>query len=118
MEIRKATKADLPVILSLYERARAFMAQNGNASQWGTTNPPRSLIESDIAADGSTKGAGAFCLQWALAQCGNIRIDTHRDNRPMQGLLAKLGFSYCGTITIADGTERIAFQKQTEGRHA
>ncbi len=165
MEIRKATKEDLPAILALYERARAFMAQNGNASQWGTTNPPRSLIESDIAAgksyvciaegkiaavfyfavereptyavisgawlndapygvvhriasDGSTKGAGTFCLQWALAQCGNIRIDTHRDNRPMQNLLAKLGFSYCGTITIADGTERIAFQKWTEGRHA
>ena len=146
MEIRKATKEDLPVILALYECARTFMAQNGNASQWGTTNPPRSLIaEGKIAAvfyfavereptyavisgawlddapygvvhrlasDGVTKGAGTFCLQWALEQCGNLRIDTHRDNRPMQGLLAKLGFSRCGTITIADGTERIAFQKR------
>ena len=48
MEIRKAVKADFPVILALYERARAFMAENGNASQWGTANPSEALVARDI----------------------------------------------------------------------
>lgn len=56
-------------------------------------------------------GVGAFCLQWCLDRCGSIRIDTHRDNKPMQALLKKCGFTYCGWITIADGSERVAFQK-------
>ena len=57
------------------------------------------------------KGVGAFCLQWCLARCGNLRIDTHRDNWPMQSLLKKSGFIYCGRIFLEDGTERVACQK-------
>jgi RimJ/RimL family protein N-acetyltransferase len=64
-----------------------------------------------IATGGSRTGAGAFCLRWCLDRCRSLRIDTHRDNLPMQQLLQKLGFSPCGTIRIADGTERLAFQK-------
>ncbi len=64
-----------------------------------------------IASAGTVKGAGSFCLDWAFAQCGNLRIDTHRDNRVMQGLLAKNGFVRCGVIYLEDGDERIAFQK-------
>lgn len=64
-----------------------------------------------IASAPETKGVGSFCLKWALQQCGNLRIDTHDDNVPMQSLLKKLGFSYCGRIRLKDGSPRIAFQK-------
>ena len=64
-----------------------------------------------IASSGEKKGAAAFCLNWAYVQTGNIRIDTHENNKPMQGLLKKSGFQYCGRITLADGSPRIAFQK-------
>lgn len=57
------------------------------------------------------QGAGGFCLQWALAQCGNIRIDTHEANLPMRSLLKKLGYTYCGMIYTHDGTPRLAYQK-------
>ena len=57
------------------------------------------------------KGIGAFCLQWCLVRCGNLRIDTHRDNWPMRSLLKKGGFTYCGRIFLEDGAERMAFQK-------
>ena len=40
-----------------------------------------------------------------------IRIDTHVDNRKMQALILKYGFTYCGKITLLDGSMRIAFQK-------
>lgn len=65
-----------------------------------------------ITSDGSARGAASFCLNWALEQCGNIRIDTHRDNLVMQGMLKKNGFAYCGIIILEDGTERLAFQKK------
>jgi len=64
-----------------------------------------------IASDGVTKGAGTFCLNWAMKKINNIKIDTHKDNLPMQKLLEKLGFVRCGIIIIEDGTERIAFQR-------
>lgn len=64
-----------------------------------------------IASAPGTKGVATFCLNWAFARSGNLRIDTHADNAPMQGLLRKLGFSRCGVIRLADGSPRIAFQK-------
>lgn len=65
-----------------------------------------------IASDGSLKGAGAFCLSWAYEKAGHIRIDTHPDNKPMQNLLKKLGFQYCGITHVeADNDPRLGFEK-------
>lgn len=68
-----------------------------------------------ITARQGVRGAASFCLAWCYEQCGNIRIDTHRDNRPMRRCLERNGFIYCGVIHIADGSERIAFQKPPKG---
>lgn len=46
-----------------------------------------------LAGDGSEKGIGAFCIDWAFSKCGNLRIDTHGDNIVMQNLLKKLGLN-------------------------
>lgn len=65
-----------------------------------------------VASDGSEKGIGAFCINWAYDQCGHMRIDTHGDNKVMQRLLAKLGFTHCGTIYVEeDNYPRMAFEK-------
>lgn len=65
-----------------------------------------------IASDGSVKGVGAFCVDWAFRQCGHLRIDTHGDNIVMQNLLAKLGFARCGTIYVEeDDFPRFAYEK-------
>ena len=65
-----------------------------------------------IASDGSLRGIGAFCLNWAYAQCHHLRIDTHTDNVVMQSLLKKLGFVRCGTIHVEeDDFPRMAFEK-------
>lgn len=42
----------------------------------------------------------------------NVRIDTHRDNKKMLGLIRSMGFIQCGIIQVADGSERIAFIKE------
>ena len=65
-----------------------------------------------IASDGTVQGCGTFCIEWAYARCGHLRIDTHGDNRVMQGLLRKLGFVHCGTIyVVEDNDPRLAFEK-------
>ena len=65
-----------------------------------------------IASDGTVKGVGAFCLNWAFEQCGHLRIDTHGDNRIMQRVVEKLGFAHCGTIYVEeDNYPRLAYEK-------
>ena len=65
-----------------------------------------------IASKSSGKGVGSFCIEWAFAQCGHLRIDTHGDNKVMQELLKKLGFTHCGTIYVEeDDYPRKAYEK-------
>ena len=65
-----------------------------------------------VAGDGSVKGIGSFCVNWAYEQCGHLRIDTHGDNIVMQNMLKKLGFTHCGTIYVhEDNNPRLAYEK-------
>lgn len=64
-----------------------------------------------IASDGSggiLKTAVDFCS----GLCSHIRIDTHHDNTVMRNAVKKLGFTPSGIIYIADGTPRIAYEKE------
>ena len=54
--------------------------------------------------------AGAI-FDWCQKSSPNIRIDTHHDNRVMQHLLTKHGFTYCGLIYLKSGAERLAYQR-------
>ena len=65
-----------------------------------------------IASSGKVGGVFSACLEWCSRYVDNIRIDTHRDNRVMQELLLRHGFRRCGIIYLANGDERIAFQKE------
>ena len=159
MEIRQTKPEELDNVMAIYAHARQFMAEHGNAAQWGATKPGREEIAADIeqghsyvcveqeeiaavfyykagvdpiyvkiyegawvndapygvvhriASAGKVKGAGSFCLNWAFGQCGNLKIDTHRDNTVMQNVLKKNGFVKCGIIYLEDGSERLAYQK-------
>lgn len=71
-----------------------------------------------VAVDNHYKGRGIAgkmleCMQEICVKQGinSIRIDTHEDNKSMQKLLKKHGFTYCGIIYLADGNKRIAYQK-------
>ncbi|MCQ2429049.1 MAG: GNAT family N-acetyltransferase [Clostridia bacterium] len=160
--IRQATFDDLPVVMPIYDQARAYMRQNGNMDQWTGGYPSEDVIRNDIGLnhlyvclendeivgvfcfftdneptydriyDGAwlndepygvihrigvtshRKGVASFCYNYCLPRCKNLRIDTHRDNIPMQRSLAKNGFSYCGIIYLLNGDERLAFQKVSQ----
>lgn len=64
-----------------------------------------------IAVKEQGKGIISFCIDECFARCKNLRIDTHRDNLPMQRALQKHGFHYCGIIYLENGDERLAYQK-------
>ena len=64
-----------------------------------------------IAVAEQGRGIIGFCIDECFKHCQNLRIDTHRDNIPMQKALLKRGFQYCGIIYLEDGDERLAYQK-------
>lgn len=159
MEIRKAKLDELDALMAIYDGARAYMRENGNAEQWGNGYPSKELIRTDIETghchvcveDGEIlgvfcyfegedptyqtvydgkwlndkpygvihriavaqhrKGVASYCFAYCFALCKNLKIDTHRDNIPMQRSLAKNGFVACGTIYLENGDPRIAYQR-------
>lgn len=73
-----------------------------------------------VAMDNRVKGRGlgGQIVQFMVERCLSrenpvyvLRGDTHRDNHSMQRLFAKNGYRHCGTIFLADGSERWAFEK-------
>ncbi|OON97704.1 MAG: hypothetical protein ATN31_01225 [Candidatus Epulonipiscioides saccharophilum] len=53
-----------------------------------------------------------YAIEQARQKNSNLRIDTHKDNIPMQKLIEKNLFEYCGIIHLADGSERLAYEKE------
>lgn len=47
-DVCRAVYADLPEIEQIYAYARAFMREHGNPTQWGTKNPPKEKLLTDI----------------------------------------------------------------------
>ena len=161
MTVRPAAFADVEAANEIYDMARAFMAENGNPTQWGGAYPALSdIIEginsgtSYVCCDGGEvvatfhfeenardevyehidgewkndlpyaaihriavkyhgRGIVDFCFAECFRRFPNLKIDTHRDNIPMQKCLLRAGFEYCGVVYLPDGSERLAYQKQS-----
>lgn len=71
-----------------------------------------------IAVDASQRGKGTVdSLMQGLERLvvkqgmGSIRVDTHKQNVIMQGMLARNGFVPCGVICLSDGAKREAYEK-------
>lgn len=67
-----------------------------------------------IATDGTVSKMFDKCVEFCLGITKNLRVDTHKDNIPMQKAIARNGFTYCGVIyMLHDGTPRIAFHRNS-----
>ena len=64
-----------------------------------------------LGSDGTCKGILKECIEWASKITNCLRADTHADNKVMRHLLEKNGFVRCGIIYVANGTQRIAYQR-------
>lgn len=70
-------------------------------------------IAVDRAAAGQKIAEAAFEFAIKLAQQAHkiaMRIDTHEKNLGMRHLAAKYNFTECGTVWMADGAPRLAFE--------
>ncbi len=79
--------------------------ENGN---WLSDEPYGTIHR--IAGDGMFSGVVKTAVEYCRKTISNIRIDTHENNKTMQHVLEKIGFSRCGIIYIEDGSPRIAYQ--------
>ena len=91
--------------------------------EWLLAAPKSYATIHRIAVDLVERGQGI--AEWIVGQtermcrkCGadSLRIDTHRDNRSMQRVAEKNGMTLCGIIHLADGAERLAYEKIMNNR--
>lgn len=78
--------------------------------QWLNDTLPYGTIHR-LASAGTRKGVATEVIEWCIGHCDSLRADTHADNKIMQHLLEKNGFTRCGVIHVADGSPRFAYQK-------
>ena len=74
------------------------------------TDEPYGVIHR-MASYPEVHGIFSTIISYAASHYAHLRIDTHRDNRIMQHLIEKHGFTYCGIIWLEDGTERLAYER-------
>ena len=67
-----------------------------------------------LGSNGRCSGVLESCVEFCFGLTDNLRLDTHRDNRPMLEAVGRAGFTRCGIIRCRDGSPRIAFQKIKE----
>ena len=77
--------------------------------QWLNANPY--YVIHRVASSPMAHGVMRAVLNHAFELTDTVRIDTHADNKTMQRLLKKYGFTYCGIIHLSNGDPRLAFQK-------
>lgn len=72
----------------------------------------RVCVKNSFKRRGLTGKLYAFAASLALDNGrSSLRADTHEKNFAMRGALVKNGFSECGRIFLADGSERVAYEK-------
>lgn len=62
-----------------------------------------------LASNGQVKGLARQCFDFCQERIPYLRIDTHADNQTMQAAVRRYDFQDCGTIYVADGSPRLAF---------
>ncbi|WP_288946095.1 GNAT family N-acetyltransferase [uncultured Megasphaera sp.] len=90
-------------------------AYEGLKGQWLADGPY--VVIHRMAVSDAYKGKGLAKRLFAEAEAMaaakgvySVRVDTDEDNAIMRGIIAAMGFTYCGTIWFANST-KIAFQK-------
>lgn len=84
---------------------------------WTTEAPYASIHR--VALDEAARGTGAADEIMREAEAivlargvHAIRIDTHRENRVMRGMLGRNGYTPSGVIYLASGAPRVALEKK------
>ena len=82
--------------------------------EWLSDEPYAVIHRIAVSDEARGKGAAHFIFSECYKKHPNIKIDTHKDNHPMQRSLERAGFKYCGIIYLKSGDERLAYEKVEE----
>lgn len=76
------------------------------------SNAPYGVIHM-VASDGTVHGFVSRIIAFCEQTTRHLRIDTHEDNKVMQHVIEKNGFTRCGIIYLVteSGDPRIAYEK-------
>jgi len=77
--------------------------------EWASSEPYAAIHR--VASNGKVKGVFEQIVAYCAQRCSHLRIDTHKDNYPMQGAILKQGFTYRGIIYLENGDPRLAYEK-------
>ena len=76
----------------------------------------RVAVSDALRGQGGAAQAMQFAVSRALrAGLQSVRIDTHKGNLRMRRFLEKQGFLACGSIYLASGAHRVAYEKDLRG---
>ncbi len=83
---------------------------------WLNDNPYAVVHRIAVADEYRKKGIASEIMRFVEELCiergiNDIRIDTHEVNIAMRSMLKKLGYKYCGVVTMESGAPRVAYQK-------
>lgn len=96
-----------------YDGESAYEKLQGG--EWLTTQGPYLTIHRLCVAEGEVgHGRGREFMVAAQREAAtkgvrSVRVDTHPDNKIMQGLIGSLGYRYCGTVVYE--SLRLAYEK-------
>lgn len=84
--------------------------------EWLNDNEYAVVHRIAVSKNTHNKGIASQCIDYAVEICKannmfDLRMDTHKDNQPMQRFLEKKGFEKCGIVYADDGTERLAYHR-------
>ncbi len=72
----------------------------------------RVAVSPSVKKSGLASSLVGYAVERTLEKgFSSLRADTHDDNLPMQRMLSKNGFVFCGNIFLADGAPRRAYEK-------
>lgn len=84
--------------------------------KWLSDQPYAVVHRIAVALDQKGRGLSFEIMKQVEILCSekgvtSLKVDTHEENLPMQGLLKKAGYCYCGIIYLLDGQKRLAYEK-------
>ena len=90
--------------------------ENNLDGTWRSPKPYVALHRIGTLERESKKGYGKKIIEMSESYARensfkSVRIDTHRGNKTMQGLLKSLNYNYVGLVYLSDKNERLAFEK-------
>ena len=77
--------------------------------KWLSSNPYGTIHR--VASLPNYKGIVKNIMEYCSKEIKHLRIDTHQDNKIMQHVILKNGFTYCGIIYTDNGSPRLAYEK-------